>query len=84
MAGWKTICATMGYLRKKELQTIFPEHDSDGQVVVPTIGFRTQVLNVFDRRYQVGMPVFRLAPISDGHSHCFSPDVVVPHMSADT
>ena len=45
-----------------KLRTIFPEHDSEGPFVVPTIDFRAQVLNVFDRWYQVGMPVFRSAP----------------------
>ena len=72
-----------GLLTTEKLQTIFPEHDSDGQVVVATIDFRAQVLNVFGRRYHVEMPVFRFAPIGDDHSHCFARDVVVPHMSAD-
>ena len=48
-----------------------------------TIDFRAQVLNEFDRRFQVGMPVFRIARVGDDHIHCFSHDVVVPRMSGD-
>ena len=52
-----------------KLQDNFPEHDTEGTHVVPTIEVRAQVLNVFDRRYGIGVPVFKLAPV--GHEHLF-------------
>ena len=38
--------------------------------IFPTIDFRSQVLNVFDRRCGIGLPVFELAPV--GHERLFS------------
>ena len=68
----------MGYFGKGRCKPFFPEHDSEGQLAVQSIDFRAQVLNVFDRSYHVGMPVFRFAPIGVDHGSCFSPDMVVP------
>ena len=51
-------------------EEIFPEHDTEGTNIVSTIDFRAQVLNVFDRRYGIGVPVFKFAPV--GHEQLFS------------
>ena len=68
---------------EEKLRTIFPEHDSEGPFLVPTIDFRAQALNVFDRRYHVEMPVLRFVPVGDDHGYCFSLDMSVPRMPAD-
>ena len=47
------------------------------------LDFRTQVLDVFDRRNGIGKSVFRFAPVGDDDMYCISLDVSVPNMSVD-
>ena len=63
-----------GRVLAAKLQSFFPGQDSEGNYVVPTIDFRAQVLNVYDRRIGIGKPVFKLAPI--GHEQLFN--VIAP------
>ena len=60
-----------------KLRDIFRDEDTEGTYVVPTIDFRAQVLNVYDRRSGLGKPVFRFAPTGAGHWYCISPCVSV-------
>ena len=66
-----------------KLKDIFPDEDTEGTYVVPTIDFRAQVLNVYYRRNGIGKPVFRLGPIGAEHWYCISPCVSVPGMPVD-
>ena len=45
--------------------------------IVTTIDFRAQILNMFDCKYGIGVPVFKLAPV--GHEQLFS--VISPDCS---
>ena len=48
-----------------QLQEVFPEHDTEGTHVVPTIDFRARVLNVFDRRPSNWSASFQACPQLD-------------------
>ena len=54
----------------------FPDRDAKGNFVVPALDVRAQVLSIYDRRYGVGKPVFKLAPL--GHEQLF--DVTAPNL----
>ena len=75
--------ATLWWIFADKLQEIFPDEDTEGTYVVPTIDFRAQVLNVYDRRNGIGKPVFKFAPIGAEHWYCISPCVSVPGMPVD-
>ena len=49
--------------------TVLTGSSLHGTHIVPTIDFRAQVLNMFDRRYSLGVPVFKLAQV--GHERLF-------------
>ena len=55
-----------------KLQDIFPDQDTQGALVVPTVDFRAPVLNVHDRRFGIGVPAFRLSSVGDEHVYCIS------------
>ena len=55
-----------------KLRENFPREGTESTYVVPTIGFLAPVLNVYDRRHGIGIPVFRSSPVGDDHVYCIS------------
>ena len=70
--GISRLFAPLWEVLAAKLRENFPREGTECTYVVPTIGFLAQVLNVYDRRYGIGIPVFRSSPVEDNHVYCIS------------
>ena len=74
--------ASPSHQETEKSRDIFSEKDAKSNFVVPALDVRAQVLNFYDRRNEVGKPVFKLAP--PGHEQFFdvtAPNLCEPHIS---
>ena len=67
-----------------KLKVLFPDGDDTGTFIVPALDTRSHVLSIKDRRNGIGKPVFKLAPLGNGHVFALTaPDLCVPGVSSD-
>ena len=68
-----------------KLQSVFPSGDNGEPNIVPSIDYRAQVLNMYDRKNGIGMPVFRLALVGEDRMFIIVPlRVPVPGLCGET